>query len=100
MLDEDFTKYSVGSYTKIIANLPFSGNQDIDHVRLMYERLEKGGTLAAITSPHWRFASEKKCVDFRDWLQKVEGKTFEIGAGEFNESGTTISTIAVVITKK
>ena len=99
LLDEDFTKDSLGCYTKIIANPPFSGNQDIDHVRLMYERLEKKGTLAAITSPHWRFSSEKKCVDFRDWLDRVEGKTFEIGAGKFKESGTTISTIAVVITK-
>ena len=50
LLDEDFTKNSVGSYTKIIANPPFSGNQDIEHVRLMYDRLEEGGTLAAITS--------------------------------------------------
>lgn len=99
LLDEDFTKDSLGCYTKIIANPPFSGNQDIDHVRLMYERLEKKGTLAAITSPHWRFSSEKKCVDFRNWLDKVGGKTVEIGAGEFKESGTTISTIAVVITK-
>lgn len=99
LLDEDFTKDSVGSYTKIIANPPFSGNRDIDHVKLMYERLEKGGTLAAITSPHWRFASEKKCVNFRSWLDKVGGKTFEIGAGEFKESGTTINTIAIVITR-
>lgn len=98
LLDEDFTKDSVGSYSKIIANPPFSDNQDIDHVRLMYERLEKGGTLAAITSPHWQFSSEKKCIDFRDWLDKVGGKTFEIGAGEFKESGTTISTMAIVIT--
>ena len=41
LLDEDFTKDSVGSYTKIIANPPFSGNQDIEHVRLMYDRLEE-----------------------------------------------------------
>lgn len=97
LLDEDFTKDSVGHYTKIIANPPFSGNQDIDHVRLMYERLEEGGILAAITSQHWKFASEKKCVDFREWLEEVHGEVFEIGAGEFKESGTTVSTMAVVI---
>lgn len=62
LLDEDFTKNSVGSYTKIIANPPFSGNQDIEHVRLMYDRLEEGGTLAAITSQHWKFASEKNVL--------------------------------------
>lgn len=99
LLDEDFTKDSVGSYTKIIANPPFSGNQDIEHVRLMYDRLEEGGTLAAITSQHWKFASEKKCIDFRNWLKEVHGEVFEIGAGEFKESGTTVSTMAVVIKK-
>ena len=99
LLDEDFTKYSVGSYTKIIANPPFSGNQDIDHVRLMYERLEEGGILAAITSPHWKFASEKKCIDFRNWLEEIHGQVFEIGAGKFKDSGTGISTMAIVIKK-
>ena len=99
LLDEDFTKNSVGSYTKIIANPPFSGNQDIEHVRLMYDRLEEGGTLAAITSQHWKFASEKKCIDFRNWLKEVHGEVFEISAGEFKESGTSIITMAVVIKK-
>lgn len=99
LLDEDFTKDSVGCYSKIIANPPFSNNQDIDHVRLMYERLEVGGTLAAIMSQHWKIASEKKCVDFRNWLEEVRGQVFEIGAGEFKESGTLISTVAVVIKK-
>lgn len=99
LLDEDFTKDSVGHYTKIIANPPFSGNQDIDHVRLMYERLERGGTLAAITSQHWKLSSEKKCALFRKWLEEVHGEIFEIAAGEFKESGTTVSTIAVVIKK-
>lgn len=99
LLGDDFTKDFSGKYTKIIANPPFSGNQDIDHVRLMYDRLEEGGTLAAITSQHWKFAYEKKCVDFREWLEEVHGEVFEIGSGEFKESGTAVSTMAVVIHK-
>ena len=99
LLDEDFTKDTIGSYTKIISYPPFTGNHDIEHVRLMYDRLEEGGTLAAITSQHWKFASEKKCIDFRNWLKEVHGEVFEISAGEFKESGTSISTMAVVIKK-
>lgn len=99
LLGEDFTKDNTGSYSKIIANPPFSGNQDIDHVWMMYKRLEEGGTLAAITSPHWKFASEKKCIDFRNWLEEIHGQVFEIGAGEFKNSGTAISTMAIVIKK-
>ncbi len=44
-------------------------------------------------------ASEKKCIDFRNWLKEVHGEVFEISAGEFKESGTSISTMAVVIKK-
>lgn len=99
LLGEDFTKNAIGYYSKIIANPPFSNNQDIDHVRLMYEHLTPGGTLAAITSTHWRLASEKKCVNFRDWIDKVNGKIFDIATGGFKESGTTVNTIAIVITK-
>lgn len=99
LLGEDFTKDCVGTYSKIVANPPFSKNQDIKHVRLMYEHLKEGGTLAAITSPHWKMASEKKCADFRQWLEEVHAEVFEISSGEFKESGTSISTMAVVIKK-
>lgn len=32
-----------------------------------------------------------------NWLKEVHGEVFEISAGEFKESGTTVSTMAVVI---
>ncbi len=99
LLGEDFTKDCVGIYSKIVANPPFSQNQDVEHVRLMYEHLEEGGTLAAITSPHWKMASEKKCADFRQWLEEVHAEVFKISPGEFKDSGTSISTMAVVIKK-
>ena len=74
MIGDDFTKSTIGKkYTKIIANPPFSGNQDIRHVRMMYDMLEQGGTLASITSAHWEFAEEKTCRDFRKWLEDVGG---------------------------
>lgn len=37
ILGDDFTKCDVAQYDKIIANPPFSKNQDIRHVRRMYE---------------------------------------------------------------
>ena len=98
IIGDDFTKSTIGKkYTKIIANPPFSGNQDIRHVRMMYDMLEQGGTLASITSAHWEFAEEKTCRDFRKWLKDVGGAKYEIEAGSFKESGTEIKTIAVVI---
>ena len=98
IIGDDFTKSTIGKkYTKIIANPPFSGNQDIRHVRMMYDMLEPGGTLASITSAHWEFAEEKTCRDFRKWLEDVGGAKYEIESGAFKESGTGVRTLAIVI---
>ena len=98
IIGDDFTKSTIGKkYTKIIANPPFSGNQDIRHVRMMYDMLEQGGTLASITSAHWEFAEEKTCRDFRQWLEDVGGAKYEIESGAFKESGTGVRTLAIVI---
>lgn len=99
LIGEDFTKSDASGYSRIIANPPFSGNQDVDHVMSMYDRLTPGGVLAAIMSQHWRFANEKKCTDFRKFLDDVGASVHEIEAGEFNESGTNIATVAVIIKK-
>lgn len=99
IIGDDFTKCDVAQYDKIIANPPFSKNQDIRHVRRMYECLNPGGVLAAITGPHWEFGSESECKDFRQWLEDNGGKKFEIEEGAFKESGTGTKTIAIVINK-
>lgn len=97
---DDFTSADQGKYTKIIANPPFSKNQDIDHVKRMYDLLQEGGTLAAITSNHWTISEEKKCAAFRQWLLDVGGEKYEIEEGAFKKSGTSVKTQAIVITKK
>jgi hypothetical protein len=97
---EDFLNFeTVVRYDRIIANPPFSGNQDVIHVRRMYEFLRQGGTLAAITSCHWLTAKESRCVEFREWTKRVNASIFDIEEGAFKSSGTNIRTVAVVITK-
>lgn len=100
ILGDDFLQSNVGGYTRIIANPPFSGNQDIDHVLEMYGRLSNGGKLAAIMSRHWTFADEQKCADFRQFLDNIDAHVIEIPEKEFKTSGTNIATTAVVIEKK
>lgn len=99
LIGEDFTKCEFGLYTKIIANPPFSKNQDVKHVKRMYEHLDHGGTLASIMSCHWKIGSEKECSDFRNWLDEVNAKVYDLENGAFSESGTKINTSAVVISK-
>ena len=100
-MGEDFyEEQSSVQYDRIIANPPFSGNQDIRHVRRMYDWLKPGGTVAAVTSTHWQMGQEKLCADFRKWLQEVGAHTYEIGEGKFKASGTGVNTLAIVITKE
>ena len=87
-------------YDRIIANPPFSNNQDIDHVYAMYERLNIGGELSCIVSQHWKIANDQKCTYFREWLQKNEAQIFEFNNSEFKESGTTINTSLIYLVRK
>lgn len=99
ILGDDFTIFDLSLYDKIIANPPFSKNQDIRHVRRMYEHLSDGGKVAAIMSKHWKIGKESECVEFRKWLDEVGGKSYDIEEGAFKDSGTGIPTTAVVISK-
>ena len=100
IVGEDFTKGVPRLYDRIFANPPFSRNQDIDHTKAMYDALNpEGGEMCVITSRHWCQASEKKCADFRNWLTEVNAETHEIPNGVFDESGTNVATMAIVIKK-
>lgn len=100
ILGDDFTLYNIGeTYDKIIANPPFSRNQDVRHVKVMYDLLAKGGVVAAIMSTHWLNALENECAVFRKWVDEVGGKVYEIEEKTFKGSGTVVDTIALVIKK-
>lgn len=86
-------------YDRIIANPPFSNNQDVNHISLMYEFLSPGGRLVAVSSTHWQFATEKKSKQFREWIEKVGAQIIEVPVGTFKESGTMIPTLIIVIEK-
>lgn len=100
LIGDDFTKEEYpDSYDIIVANPPFSKNQDVRHVRQMYAWLKPGGVMAAITSKHWQMGSERECVKFKEWLDEVNATLFEIPEGTFKQSGTGVGTIAIVIIK-
>lgn len=98
-MGENFLSSKNAIYSKIIANPPFSNNQDIEHVRKMYECLDSHGVLVAITGANWTFSTTRKAIDFRKWFNEVNGISYEIPAGTFKESGTSIRTMAIVIKK-
>jgi hypothetical protein len=99
LIGQDFLKNKGKTYSKIIANPPFSKNQDIDHLKEMYNCLSRGGKLVCITSESWVNGSQKKQVDFKKWLEKLDAEIIDIEKGSFKESGTAVGGKIVVIEK-
>lgn len=96
----DFLNFVPGpGFEKIIANPPFTKNQDIDHIRLMYDHLAPGGRLVSIASTHWRHSTAKKETAFRDWLFDLDAEVQEITPGEFKESGTQVGAVIIILDK-
>jgi len=99
-LGEDFIKEGgIVQFDRIVANPPFTKNQDIDHVYKMYEVLKTGGKMVSIVSTSWQRGSQKKQVAFRKWLNGVDATILNVDAGEFKESGTNIETRIIIIEK-
>lgn len=101
ILGEDFLQAPDNvKFDRIIANPPFTKNQDIDHLYKMYDLLNNNGRVVCITSTHWKHSSNKKETEFRAWLQNKHAVVNEVPAGTFKESGTSVPTIIIVIDKK
>lgn len=101
ILGEDFLQAPENvKFDRIVANPPFTKNQDIDHLYKMYELLNNNGRVVCITSTHWKHSSNKKETEFRTWLQNKHAIVNEVPAGTFKESGTSVPTVIIVIDKK
>lgn len=100
LLGQDFLSNNEDEkYDRIIANPPFAKNQDIDHIKKMFEVLRPGGRIVTIASPSWTFGSHKKHIEFREWLDEVGATIEELPQGTFKESGTNIKAMLLVIDK-
>ena len=98
LVGEDFLKCTE-YYDVIVANPPFTKNQDIDHIRKMYDCLAYGGRLISISSRSWVEGSQKRQKEFRQWLDILGASTWDIPEGTFKESGTMVGAVLVSIIK-
>ncbi|BCL74126.1 hypothetical protein TUMSATVNIG1_61100 (plasmid) [Vibrio nigripulchritudo] len=101
VIEGDFLRVGeqLGIFDRIIANPPFTNDQDCTHIMKMYEHLVAGGRMVSFASQSWLNASTKKQREFKDWLKHVGAKVEKIGAGEFSSSGTNVATTMIVINK-
>lgn len=96
VVENDFLQYSsVEKYDRIIANVPFSDEQE--HIKHIYNNLKDGGRAVIITSPHYTFACDKKSIDFRNWLDAMTHEI--IDAPEKSFTHTQVSCKILVIDK-
>ena len=99
LIGDNFLNHSSKTYDKIIANPPFSKNQDIDHIREMYKCLSDGGRIVSITSDSWVNGNQKKQIEFRKWLNDIGASIIDIERGSFKESGTMVGGKIIIINK-
>lgn len=99
LLGSDFLTECDTSFDRIIANPPFNKNQDIDHIRKMYEVCKPGGRIVSVASNSWKIGNQKKQILFQNWLRELGAKIEEVEAGAFKESGTMTTSCIIVINK-
>lgn len=93
----DFLLMTDGCFDRIYMNPPFEEGQDIDHVMHAYTLLASGGAMVSVMGEHAFFANDRKSVDFRAWLEEVDGYSEKLPPGSFRESGTGVETRLVVV---
>ena len=86
-------------WTRIVMNPPFSRQQDIDHILTAYSILRPGGILVSVVSESPFFRTNKKSVEFREFLEAHEAVIEPVAEGAFKESGTMVRTRLVKIVK-
>lgn len=100
MVGTDFLQLNApNTYNRIVANPPFTKNQDIDHVLKMYECLKISGRLVTVTSRHWEFSNNKKESEFRRFIMDTRALIEDVPRGTFSDSGTEVAAFIVHIDK-
>lgn len=100
ILGDDFLKQNnYRQFDRVIANPPFSKNQDIDHILKMYYATKLGGRIVTIASKHWQISNNKKETEFRNWLDEINADVQDIPQGAFKESGTNVASCIIIINK-
>lgn len=94
----DFLSFDEHTFDRIVANPPFSGQQDVKHILHMYDLLNAGGILVSIGSASITFRNDRKTKELRELISRC-GSIEELPPLSFRESGTNVSTCIVTLRK-
>jgi len=90
LVGEDFLRYQGKTFDRIVANPPFSRQQDITHVLHMVELLKPGGRVVSIMSPGWAYRQDRRSMAFRELVNRA-GAWEALPEGSFKASGTSVN---------
>lgn len=96
VIERDFllvTPEEIGIFDAILANPPFTKNQDIQHAMHMFQFIRPGGALSIIMSTAWLEGKTKAHAQFKEFLATQDVTVTQIEAGAFKESGTPVPTV-------
>lgn len=104
LIGMDFLQYKPNFfYNKIVMNPPFSlvGDRqaDISHILHAWDLLADNGILVAVISFGAYFRSNKKSVEFREWMQANHAMVKDIPEGTFKASGTMVRAKLIKVIK-
>lgn len=101
VLEFDFLKDKAlqgqDSIDVVVANPPFSRQQDIDHVTKMISVAKRRIVSIMSASVIWR--DNKKTLEFRKLISRYKHEFIELDSGVFAESGTNVKTVILVLDK-
>lgn len=86
-------------FDKVVMNPPFTRQQDVDHIMHAHKFLKPGGVLVSVCSESPFFRTNKKSIDFMNWIEANGGETMQLPEGAFKESGTGVRTRIVKVRK-
>lgn len=94
LVGENFLDFS-GKYDVIVANPPFTKQQDIDHINHMIKIATR--RVVSVASSSVLFRDNKKTVDFRNKIKELGGSITPLPNKAFLKSGTNVNTCIVCV---
>lgn len=99
LLGNDFLESDDRKFDRIIANPPFSKNQDVTHILKMYDKLAENGVLVSVASQSWLIGKNGAAAKFKEFLSQVKAEINPVEPGMFKDSGTNVGTVIIKIRK-
>ena len=97
---ELFSSRTKMRFDKVVMNPPFSDKRDILHTMMAYNLLKPDGTLVGLLAENSIYYKREITARFNRFIGKVGAKIHQIPHGTFNESGTNVDVVCIVINKK